>query len=237
MKLIAHRGASKEAPENTLASIHKALEIGVDLIEIDVHLTKDNVPVVIHDAILGKTTNNTLQERITHLTWAQVQQLDVGSWFGEAFAGEKIPSLEQVLAIDRGSTGLMIEIKKGHSSVKPLVSAVLDLVFKYKSPHYVIGSFSYHIVEELKKRWPECPICGIVEDFNMVSTFKEMNLPRVVLWHKLANPELIQSFHQENAEVWVYTVDDHAAEALASFGVDGLITNDPRNLKALTCFK
>jgi len=92
---IGHRGAARFAPENTLAGIDKALELGFEYIEIDVRSTRDGVPVLLHDTTVDRTTDGS--GRIADLTWDQVAQLDAGSWFGPEFAGERIPRLETAL--------------------------------------------------------------------------------------------------------------------------------------------
>lgn len=236
--VIAHRGASKEAPENTLSSLKRAIEIGADYLEIDVHLSKDGVPVVIHDAFLGRTTNGRPDVRITDLTLAEIKALDAGALFDPRFAGERIPTLEEVLNLDRGPTGLMIEIKKGHSPIRPLVTSILaDLA---KAPHnsqgeIVVGSFSTHILEELQQKDPAIPLIGIAEDFNMIPILRSMNLPRMAFWYKLLNPALVQALHEDNIKVWTFTVDDPKVAAfLISIKLDGIITNEPQTMKQLS---
>lgn len=96
-QLIGHRGASQEAPENTLASFSRALDMGADGIEFDVQLTSDGHAVVVHDAMLDRTTNGT--GPVFEATLEQVRSLDAGGWFGSAFAGERVPLLDEVLSL------------------------------------------------------------------------------------------------------------------------------------------
>lgn len=227
---IAHRGASKEAPENTLAAFKKAIEIGVDWIEMDVHVSRDGIPFIIHDAIIGRTCSGPQGKRITDFPMAEIEEFDAGSWFDPQFSNEKIVTLDAVLAMDRGKTGLMIELKKGHSPFKVISSAVVKAVKGHSN--LVVGSFSHHIIEEIQALAPEIPLIGIIEDFNRVEIFREMKLPRWAIWYKLLNPALINGLHEEGSSVWAFTVDERrVAEFLVSIGVDGIITNDPRNLK------
>ncbi|MBI5034164.1 MAG: glycerophosphodiester phosphodiesterase [Chloroflexi bacterium] len=93
--IIGHRGASASAPENTLASFRLALDMGADGVELDVTLTKDDVPVIIHDGTVDRTTNG--KGLINQMTLGEVRQLDAGGWFNAKFCGEKIPTLEEVL--------------------------------------------------------------------------------------------------------------------------------------------
>ena len=106
---IAHRGASGYAPENTLAAFDKAVEMQADYIEIDVQLSKDDLPVVIHDDTLDRTTNGT--GNISAYTLQELKSLDAGSWFDKKYAGEKIPSLNEVLEMYGEKINILIELK------------------------------------------------------------------------------------------------------------------------------
>ncbi len=97
--VVAHRGASGHAPENTMAAFRRAVELGADFIETDLHLSRDAHLVCVHDAKLLRTTN--ANAAVKELTLAQLHELDAGSWFGPEFAGERIPTLEEVLAFAR----------------------------------------------------------------------------------------------------------------------------------------
>ncbi|MDZ4165066.1 MAG: glycerophosphodiester phosphodiesterase family protein [Smithellaceae bacterium] len=127
--VIAHRGASGSAPENTLAAFRKALEIGADMIELDVHLSRDGEVMVIHDDAVNRRTNGT--GRVADLSRAELQQLDAGGWFGEEFRAEPIPALEEVLNIVKGRMRVNVEIKTGYLgtfTMDDLVDRTLGLV-------------------------------------------------------------------------------------------------------------
>ena len=231
-EIIAHRGYSKKAPENTLSSIRMAIEQGVDYVEIDVHMSKDGIPIVIHDSFLERTTNAKDMLRVTDMTYAQIKTFDAGSWFDFYFQGETIPTLKEVLALNFNSSGLMIEIKKGHSQVKPLTTAVGKLVreaiAKTNFNKILVGSFSYHILSELRVQFPALELVGIVEDFNSLQPMMSLKLPYLAIWHKLATPTLLKTLHENNTKVWAFTVDSiETAQALDQMNIDGLITNDP----------
>lgn len=227
--VIAHRGASKVAPENTLSSVRKALELSSDYVEVDVHLTQDEVPVVIHDSFPERTTNSKSGKRVTEMTLAELKTLDAGSWFSSAYSGEQIPTLEEILNIKRTPSGLMIEIKKGHAHSKPLVHSICKLISQHSDrDDIVVGSFSPNIIEEIQRHYPHLSLIGIAEDFNMVSLLQAKRLPKVALWYKLITPDLVRNLHDVNTKVWAFTVDDlNVAEFLLSIHIDGLITNDP----------
>jgi glycerophosphoryl diester phosphodiesterase len=107
--LCGHRGARVHAPENTMASFERAAELGADLIELDVRLTSDGALAIIHDSTVDRTTNGS--GRVADLTWAEIQALDAGIRFSEAFAGQRVPSLQQVLEWARGRVYLAVEVK------------------------------------------------------------------------------------------------------------------------------
>lgn len=111
MKIIGHRGAAGHAPENTLVAVQKGLELGADGVEIDLHLSADGEPVVIHDATTRRTGSHEFEVR--RVTWKQLQAVEVGAWFGHAFTGEPIPHLAQVLEAVPAGKILQLEIKGG----------------------------------------------------------------------------------------------------------------------------
>jgi glycerophosphoryl diester phosphodiesterase len=125
--VVAHRGASGYAPENTFASFTLGLEQGADLLELDVHLSRDGEPVVIHDEALDRTTDG--RGLVVEHTLAELRQLDAGAWFGPQFAGQRIPTLDEVLAWARERTCLAIEIKNAPSfypGIEAKIAALLD---------------------------------------------------------------------------------------------------------------
>ncbi len=228
VKIIAHRGASKEAPENTLASLKIAQKIGVDCVEFDVHLSKDGVPIVIHDLVPFKTSQGVCIKKVTDCTLEELKQLDVGSWFSQEFKGVSIPTLQEILT-QLYPMPLMIELKKGPTPIKLLVKAVLKELEKVDCQHLLIGSFSLPLLIAIKQANPLLSLIGIAEDFNTLPLLTSLNLTKVAIWYKLINPSTLQPFHQAQLPVWAFTVDDlQVARHLISLGVEGLITNDPK---------
>ena len=230
-KVIAHRGASKEAPENTLRSFAKAIPIEVDAIEFDVHLTRDGVPIVIHDGIFGRTTNGAYLKRTIDLNLSDVKALDVGVWINELFKGEQIPTLDEVLQLIQGSVKMMVEVKKDNSPPKQIAQKVLASLKNYTGP-FAIGSFSPEILQEVMASEPDYPVIGILEEPEMLKKFLELPVKHLAIWFPLLSAELIQQLHDQGIEVWTFTVDNPGlAKFLASIDIDGIITNDPRNIK------
>lgn len=228
--IIAHRGASVEAPENTLAAFKRALEIGVDAIEMDLHITKDSVPVVIHDSSLERTTNCTDGRCVEELTLSELKGLDAGSRFSTAYANEQIPTLEEVLLLDRGDTMLMLEIKDGTKNIERLMSSILSVLPK-DDPSIILGSFEPDIIKALQNT--PYSLIGIVEEESFAHLFLEMGIKHLALWSKIIGPRLLQDIANKHLQtsVWVFTVDDiEDARFLKSINIDGIITNDPRKI-------
>ena len=152
-KIFAHRGSKGTHPENTLASFKEAVRVGSDGIELDVHLTKDGQLVVIHDETVDRTTNGTGE--IKNLTLAEIKAIDAGSWFNETFAGEKIPTLEEVLRLlkELGFDGqLNIELKTDIIQYEGLVEKCLVLQGTEDWPFTIVySSFNPYTLVELKQ--------------------------------------------------------------------------------------
>lgn len=226
--VIAHRGASFEAPENTLSSIKRAIALGVDCIEIDIHLTSDGIPVVIHDPTLQRTTNAQSSIRVEEITLEELKKLDAGSWFSSEFTGETIPTLAEVLSLNRQGIKLMIEIKKGIVQGSKLVNAILPHLPK-NDPTIHLGSFELDIVEALQST--DYSLIGIVEEPENIQKFLDQGLSHLAIWSQILEPRLIETLHEKGVDVWVFTVDDiDKASFLRSIGVDGIITNHPRKI-------
>lgn len=230
-KVIAHRGVSKEAPENTLSAFAIAPSLEVDGMEFDVHLTKDSVPIVVHDGMFGRTTDGAFLKHSTDLNLDEVKSLDAGSWYSQQYAGEKIPTLDEVIELNNGKLLLMVEIKKDNSTPQQIVEAVLNSLKKVEGP-YVIGSFDPLIVEEVMKLAPEYPVLGIVEEASMFAKFESLSIKHLAIWYQLLSEPLIQELHAKGIEVWTFTVDNPAlAYYLSTINIDGIITNNPRTIK------
>ena len=150
VEIIAHRGASHDAPENTLASVQLGWERNADAVEVDVYLSKDGKIVVIHDENTKRTTGH---DGLVHkMTWAQLWKLDAGNWKNKKFKGEPIPLLSQLLETIPNGKYLVIEIKCGPEIIQPLVA----LLKKTKTPpsKTTIISFSFEVVTAAKKQFP-----------------------------------------------------------------------------------
>lgn len=151
--IIGHRGASAYHPENTMFAFRAASEMGAEMIELDITLSKDGIPVVIHDETLDRTTN--VKGRVSDYTADELQQTDAGSWFSESHKGEHIPTLEEVLKFAKGRISLNIEIKSEavtDNARGGIEEKALDLVKIYgMESHVIFSSFDYRAILHLRE--------------------------------------------------------------------------------------
>lgn len=227
--LWAHRGASRVAPENTLSAFAAALESGADGLELDIHLSRDGVPVVIHDETLERTTDG--RGAVVAVTLPQLQKLDAGSWFSAAFAGEAIPTLAEVLKIFGGQLRLNLELKEFHAGV-----AVLALLRDYPAAEVVLSSFDYALLKRLRAMDDDVPLAVLLDSGNWrqaVQVAKELS---ACAFHPAVNQShrpMVDVCIRAGIPVSVWTVDDvGVARSLIRAGVTGLFTNDPGTLCA-----
>src|SRR5699024_9416992 len=155
---IAHRGASARYPENTMAAFKGAVEMGADMIEFDVRLSADGIPVIFHNARLDSPIN--ASGLIADSTLTELKKLDAGSWFHPDFISEQIPTLEETLAWASGTIRLNIELKTDSvDNGKQLAESCLSLVKKYRmSEHVLFSSFDLNMLEYIKEIEPGASI-------------------------------------------------------------------------------
>ncbi|HHW48137.1 MAG TPA: glycerophosphodiester phosphodiesterase, partial [Clostridiaceae bacterium] len=153
--VIAHRGAPKHAPENTIAAFRKALELGAEGIELDVHLSADGHLVVIHDEKVDRTSDG--KGLVKEKTLEELKALDFGSWFSKEFKGETIPTLDEVLELLKSWTGIInIEIKGGSVFYPNIEEKVVRKIEKLKiEEKIIISSFNHYSLVEIKKLNPK----------------------------------------------------------------------------------
>ena len=222
---IGHRGAKGHEPENTIASFEKAIKLGCDYIELDVHLADEEL-FVIHDSSVDRTTNGS--GKITELTREQIESLDAGN-------GQKIPTLSEVLAFINGRCGVNIELK-GTRTARP-VCALLNTLLNRSllSSPILISSFDYRELDEVDKEFRRGLLFDKIHD-NWVELARDYSTWSVNLPHKTVSLDIIQKAHLQGFRVLVYTVNDpNDMKKLLSLGVDGIFTDFPdRLLDAIT---
>jgi glycerophosphoryl diester phosphodiesterase len=233
--VIGHRGFSAAAPENTQASFKKAMEVGADMIELDVHLSKDGQVVVIHDDTLNRTTNG--KGKVAHYTLRELKQLDAGSWFGSQFSGEKIPMLSEVLELVRGRTLLNIELKRGDHgqyTISDLADLSLKEVEKAEMLNQVLfSSFDPLAIERIREKNPRIPVALIYS--KPWSSPQEVTGKRPIHALSCRDTVLTQNNNTQARQkgmkvlVWTVNTEEHM-EHFLNMGVDGIITNHPDRL-------
>ena len=244
--IIGHRGSSAVAPENTLAAFSRAIRDGADGIEFDVRLSRDRVPVVIHDATLKRT--GLIDRLVGELTSAELQEIDVGSWFGGrfqsqdvSFSGERLPALAQVFELFSVNTGLLyIEMKCDAREGAALAAAVVNLVHEFRiADRVVVESFDLSAIAEIKKIDKGIRTAALFEPklsrpistlrrSTMVDLARQHGAEEIALHHSLARSRVIEMAKREGLDVVVWTVDDPEWIARArTLGVKALITNKP----------
>jgi len=225
--LCAHRGASGIAPENTLAAVGRALDLGAGMVEVDLQLTVDGHLVLFHDTRLERTTNG--RGPLHGRTVAQLRGLDAGSWFGADFRGERIPTLHELLQVARGRSSLNLELKR-HGREEDLVSRVVScLEGEALTDWCILTSFDHDLIAELGRRLPSDWRLGLIlgaADWDEAL----LDRPEAVLsiHHRLATPERLARIHAAGKQAHVWTVDDPARmRDLRAAGADVIITNHP----------
>jgi glycerophosphoryl diester phosphodiesterase len=155
--VIAHRGASAYAPENTITAFKKGLELGADGLELDLRQTKDSIPVVLHDEDVERTTNGT--GNVKNFTFDELQKLDAGSWFDEKFSDEKIPSLQEVIDLLDDTTLIIIELKEGNETYPGIEERVVQLIKQNEiESQAILKSFDSNVLERLRIIEPDIPL-------------------------------------------------------------------------------
>jgi len=223
-QIIAHRGAAGAAPENTMASVRRAIADGTDWIEIDVQETADGEVVVIHDSDLMKLAGVDL--RVWEATMAQLAQIDVGSWFAPEFSGERVPTLAEVLAEVKGRSKLIVELKYyGHD--QQLEQRVVDLIEAAgMREDTMIMSLEYAGIQKVRSLRPDWKI-GLLSA-RALGDLTRLDADFLAVSAALASPALVQSAHATGKEVFVWTVNDALSMSQTmSLGVDGVITDEP----------
>lgn len=215
--VIAHRGDSIHALENSLEAMGLALELGVDMIEFDVHRSLDGGLFVMHDGNTGRTANAAMD--IEAATVADLARLSLKN-------GEKIPTLRDVLSLVSGKASLNIEIKSAGAGV--LVAAELAAVGY--SGGILVSSFLEKEVETVRKAAPNLPVAVVYDRFTVrdVASCRDKGYELVSLNKRAVTNELLRECLREGVGVYVWTVDErYEMERLISWGVDGIFTNDP----------
>jgi glycerophosphoryl diester phosphodiesterase len=238
--IIAHRGAAADAPENTLAAFELALDQGAAALELDVHLSADGLPVVIHDLRLDRTTSG--RGLIGEHTLAEIRRLDAGSWFNHQYparararySAQRIPLLTEVLALAQArQCRVFVEIKTGGKTYPGIEAKVLEEIHRAgMQAQATIMSFDPKVLRTIRKLDLEIAL-GANSDRPVAALRRARSLSaRYVVPHwALATPRFIRRAHAAGLQVIVWTVNlPRAMRRLLARGVDGIITDYPVRL-------
>jgi glycerophosphoryl diester phosphodiesterase len=231
--IIGHRGASGHAPENTLAAFKKAVALGATFVETDLQLSRDAHFVAMHDATVNRTTNG--QGAVHDMTLAELRRLDAGSWFGSEFAGERIPTLEELLEFSKKNDVVFyLEVKPAGSwgGEHALVGA---LRLSGEIPRTVVISFDATIVLSLRKIEATL-MTGLLYDGqleNPIDKAVEIGARQLVVRGDLVTPAMIAAARKKDLQVVCWTVNQPAhMRMLMAAGVDGIMSDYPDRLVA-----
>ena len=245
--IIAHRGAAGQAPENTLAAFRLALDQNVAIIEFDIHPSKDGRLMVIHDPTLDRTTNR--QGPVTGYTLAELRQMDAGSWFGPDFAGEKIPTLKEVLTLINGRAQCIIELKWGSQGY------YLELASRVAAEIAAVNGHSWCLVQSYEGRYL-AELNRLDPDIKLVKAFIGLwpgpvgfyydtklhwgsyrpppYIRAVNIYYRALTKAQVEDWHRQGVKVWSYTLNDgQSMKKHINLGVDGIITDYPEQLQQI----
>jgi glycerophosphoryl diester phosphodiesterase len=233
--VIGHRGAAAVAPENTVASFREGLRAGADRIELDVRLSRDGRPVVIHDSTLDRTTDGT--GAVSDHSWDELRVLDAGAWHSEPFRGEPLPDLVSALQVVAPPAGLIVELKADSTEDAPLLDAVLRLLHDTdRVGDVVVSTGCWELFRGLREREPDLSTALVVrrlETRDPVRAARELGVSAIHPNRRRLNRSLARRAAEAGLEVCPYTVNDEAAlRAAVALGVDGVITDDPARVRA-----
>jgi len=237
VEIVAHRGSSHDAPENTVSSFKLGWEQKADACELDIRLSSDGRIVVIHDT--GTKRIASIDKKVSEQTFAELRALDAGSWKGMPWKGEKIPTLAEALATMPEGKKFFIEVKCGVEAFSEMEQVIKS---SGKKPQQLpIITFYPEVATKAKQKFPEHDVLLLYEwkpdkgsdkvmtVDELISKVKEMKLDGVdVGADPIIDAALVKKFKDAGLKFYVWTVDDvETAKKLVSFGVDGITTNRP----------
>lgn len=247
--VVAHRGASAYAPENTMAAFRAAMALGADMIELDVHPTADRRLAVIHDESIDRTCDG--RGFVREMRLAEIQSFDAGRWWGPGFAGERVPSLDEVLALARGRVQVNVEVKPPRDGWKP--GAVEDLVVgplvaaldgTGTRGEVVVSSFDAGVLRALRRAARHLALGVLVEarvegpaGFRPERLAPHLHLAAEIgayslhSYWRFTGRRMVRAAHEAGLRVFPWTVNREAdLRRVVALGVDGIITDRPDRL-------
>jgi glycerophosphoryl diester phosphodiesterase len=232
-KLIAHRGGGSLAPENTLAAVKLGQSLGYRAHEFDVKLSRDNVPILLHDATLERTTSG--KGQASDFTWKELRELDAGAWHSAAFKGERLASFEAVARQLVGNGDMAnVEIKPTPGfdrETGAVVARAAAKLWEGAKVSPLLSSFSFESLAAAKQATPELPRGWLTGEFTEADWTRLEDLEAVSLHtnHKKFDVKNVKRLHDRGYRVMLYTVNEpDVAQRLFEAGVDGIFTDNLR---------
>ena len=230
--IVAHRGASYDAPENTLASIKLGFEKLADAVEIDIRLTKDMKLILMHDHTVERTTGAKFE--IEGTNYKELKKLDAGSWKSEQYRGEKVPLLKEILPHIPDGKKLIIELKGDESLVPPL-----EKVIKRKHLNKIVFiSFNFNAIKEVKTIFPSVPSLWLLHNWESISVDQAIDLVEkhkidgLNLHYGIIDKHVAEKVLNRNLKLYSYTINNpKEARRLRELGVEGITTDRPYYIK------
>lgn len=230
--VVAHRGGSGYAPENTLASMKKAIELGAEMSELDVQETADGKLIILHDRSLKRTAG--VDKNIWETKYSELKGLDVGSWFSNKYKNEPVPTLQEIIDLVKGKMKLNIELKtNGHE--KKLAERTLKVVLDNNFLDQVIfTSFKFDEIRTIRRLNKKAKVGYLFGKLPQdVDVFKE-DVDLLSANYKTVNEEFMKKARNSGKEVVVWTVNKPAdMKRMIALGVDAIITNYPDVLQKI----
>jgi glycerophosphoryl diester phosphodiesterase len=229
---IGHRGAAGTHPENTLCSFRQAVALGVDGIEFDVHRTRDGHLVVIHDGWVDRTTNG--RGLVRDLTLAELQALDAGGWKDPAFAGERVPTLRELIQAMPPSLQLFCELKAGSIHYPGIEADLLQVIREEGVQGRIqVSSFDHHALGRLRELDPDLSLAMLVMEnlLDPVAVARAIGVQAIHPHWVWVTPGLVARCHEAGLAVYAWTVNAPEMVAmLKQCGVDGIMSDYPQIL-------
>jgi len=231
--VIAHRGASADAPENTIAAFELALEQEADGIELDVHLSADEHPVVIHDFTLERTTDGA--GPVSDHTVRELKRLDAGGWRDRRFRGQRVQTLQEVLERFRDRARFWVELKGGSALYPGIEERVVSLLEIYDVvDRALVQSFDHEAIARIRATSPEIRVGALVAQAPLDAALLRPGAANAICpGAHLLTEEVLSAIRGAGLECYVWTVNEPAQmDRLVGWGVNGIITDRPGVLRA-----
>lgn len=237
--ITAHRGASGQAPENTISAIRKALIFEVKRIEIDVHQTKDNKVILMHDDTIDRTTNG--KGKIKNKLYSELMNLDAGSWFSTEYSNEKIPLLEEAIKVINGNAGLLIHLKYGNNYYPNIIENTVEIIKNSNALEWcILQAFDCSDLIQINKICPkikihklifwQLPVLPLIIDngLRFYNYDKFQFITEYSFYHRFINKRLVKKLKKHGKKINAWTVNNRKTFLkLKRIGIDNIITDYP----------